>query len=30
MGMPIKGRIYEHGNLFIKFEVVAPTKITEE
>lgn len=24
LGMPIKGRIYEHGNLFIKFSVKYP------
>jgi len=29
-GMPIKGRIYEHGNLFIKFEVKFPKQISPE
>ncbi|CAL6018393.1 Chaperone_protein DnaJ subfamily A [Hexamita inflata] len=30
LGMPIKGRIYEHGNLFIKFEVKFPKQISPE
>lgn len=28
--MPVKGRIYEHGNLFIKFEVKFPKQISPE
>ena len=28
--MPIKGRIYEHGNLFVKFEVKFPAQISPE
>lgn len=28
--MPIKGRNYEHGNLFVKFEVKFPKSITPE
>ncbi|KAH0574622.1 Chaperone protein DnaJ subfamily A [Spironucleus salmonicida] len=30
LGMPVKGRIYEHGNLFIKFEVKFPKSVTNE
>lgn len=29
-GMPVKGRIYEHGNLFVKFEVKFPKQISPE
>lgn len=28
LGFPIKGRIYEHGNLFINFEVKFPKQIS--
>lgn len=28
--MPIFGRIYEHGNLFIKFSIKFPEKISDE
>ena len=30
MGMPVKGRIYEHGNLFITFKVMFPKQISPE
>ncbi|CAL6040978.1 Chaperone_protein DnaJ subfamily A [Hexamita inflata] len=30
LGMPVKGRIYEHGNLFVTFEVKFPQKISLE
>lgn len=28
--MPIKARVYEHGNLFVKFEVRFPKQISAE
>ena len=30
LGMPVRGRIYEHGNLFITFKVIFPKVITED